>query len=83
MFVYAEPGVAKDPLHYPVTLTGIISDSEVIYINRPPPPPLPPPSPPPPDDGRKIITAVDNTTSTSSTTGASQTSRETEESILT
>ena len=55
MSVYAEPGVAKKPLHCPIKLTGIIP-SKTVFINRPLP--------------------------SSNSTGASQTSRETEESIL-
>ena len=39
MSVYAKPGIAKDPLHCPIILTGIDPET-TIYINRPPP--LPP-----------------------------------------
>ncbi|XP_019861685.1 PREDICTED: uncharacterized protein LOC105315413 [Amphimedon queenslandica] len=34
--VYAKPGIAKDPLHCPITLTGI-DPSKIVYINRTPP----------------------------------------------
>ena len=38
MTVFAEPGVAIEPLHCPIKLTGIHVDSEgTIYINRPVP----------------------------------------------
>uniref|UniRef100_A0A1X7SQB9 Uncharacterized protein n=1 Tax=Amphimedon queenslandica TaxID=400682 RepID=A0A1X7SQB9_AMPQE len=35
--VYAKPGIAKDPLHCPIELTGI-NLSKIIYIDRTPPP---------------------------------------------
>ncbi|XP_019851912.1 PREDICTED: uncharacterized protein LOC109581880 [Amphimedon queenslandica] len=35
--VYAKPGIAKDPLHCPIELTGI-DPTIIIYINRSPPP---------------------------------------------
>ena len=34
MSVYAMTGIAKDPLHYPIKLTGIIEEA-TIYLNRP------------------------------------------------
>ncbi|XP_019860875.1 PREDICTED: uncharacterized protein LOC109589202 [Amphimedon queenslandica] len=34
--VYAKPGIAKDPLHCPIKLTGI-DPSKIVYINRTPP----------------------------------------------
>ena len=34
MSVYAVTGIAKDPLHYPIKLTGIIEE-RTIYLNRP------------------------------------------------
>ena len=34
--VYAEPGVAKEPLHQPLQITGI-TRTKTVYINRPPP----------------------------------------------
>ena len=40
MSVYAKPGIAKDPLHCPIKLTGI-KFPKTVYINRPLPPPLP------------------------------------------
>ena len=49
--IYAEVGVAKKPLHYPIKLAGI-DPSKTIFINRPLP--TPPSS----------ITVVGNTTST-------------------
>ena len=42
MSVYAKPGIATEPLHCPIKLTGIDPET-TIHINRPPPP-LPPPS---------------------------------------
>ena len=44
MSVYAEPGVAKKPLHCPIKLTGVDPETTT-YINRPLPlstAPLPP-----------------------------------------
>ena len=38
MSVYAKPGIAKDPLHCPIKLTGI-NPEKTIYINRTPPHP--------------------------------------------
>ena len=38
MSVYAKPGIAQDPLHCPIKLTGI-DPEKTIYINRPPPTP--------------------------------------------
>ena len=35
--MYAKPGIAKDPLHCPIELTGIDPDT-TICINRSPPP---------------------------------------------
>ena len=34
MSVYAKPGIAQDPLHCPIKLTGI-DPERTIYINRP------------------------------------------------
>ena len=34
--IYAEPGAAKEALHCPVKLTGIVPET-TININRPPP----------------------------------------------
>ena len=34
MSIYAMTGIAKDPLHYPIKLTGIIKE-KIIYLNRP------------------------------------------------
>ena len=46
MSVYAIPGIAKEPLHCPIKLSGIIPEG-TIYINRSPPPTEPqPPSVP-------------------------------------
>lgn len=46
MSVYAIPGIAKEPLHCPIKLRGIIPEG-TIYINRSPPPTEPqPPSVP-------------------------------------
>ena len=39
MSVYVKPGIAQEPLHCAIKLTGIDPES-TIYINRPPPPPL-------------------------------------------
>ena len=36
MSVYAKPGIAKDPLHCPIKLTGI-DPSRIVYINKSPP----------------------------------------------
>ena len=42
--VYAKPGIAEDPLHCPIELTGV-TPSKTIYINRPlPSSPAAPPS---------------------------------------
>ena len=38
--VYAKPGIAQDPLHCPIKLTGI-DPERTTYINQPPPPPPP------------------------------------------
>ena len=35
--VYAKPGIAEDPLHYPIKLTGI-DPEKTIFLNRPLPP---------------------------------------------
>ena len=40
MAVYAKVGVAQDPLHCPIKLTGI-NAPKTVYINRPLPPPAP------------------------------------------
>ena len=40
MSVYAKVGIAQDPLHCPIKLTGIDPEATV-YINRPLPPPPP------------------------------------------
>ena len=40
MSVYAKPGISQDPLHFPITLMGIIPET-TIYINRLPPLSLP------------------------------------------
>ena len=37
MSVFAKPGVATEPLHHPIKLTGIDPET-TIYINRLPPP---------------------------------------------
>ena len=36
MSVYAKPGIAQDPLHCPIKLTGI-DPSKIVYINKSPP----------------------------------------------
>ena len=36
--IYAEPGAAKEALHCPVKLTGIVPETTIV-ISRPPPPP--------------------------------------------
>ena len=41
MAVYAKPGIAQDPLHCPIKLTGIIP-SKTVFINRLVPLPSPP-----------------------------------------
>ena len=43
MSVYGKPGIALDPLNYPIKLTGIEPET-TIFITRPPPPPPPPSS---------------------------------------
>ena len=35
--VYAKPGIAEEPLHCPINLTGV-NPSKTIFINRPLPP---------------------------------------------
>ena len=34
MSIYAMPGIAKEPLHFPIKLTGIIEEKN-IYLDRP------------------------------------------------
>ena len=40
MTVYAEPGVAKEPLRCPIKLTGIDPETTTYIIRPPPPAPL-------------------------------------------
>ena len=80
--MYAKPGIAQDPLHCPIELTGI-DPSMTIYIDRcPPPPPSLISKLRSVTDCFFIFCVVDSTSSSSSTASISQTRRETEESMV-
>ncbi|XP_019855754.1 PREDICTED: uncharacterized protein LOC109584435 [Amphimedon queenslandica] len=66
MSVYAKPGIAQDPLHCPIKLTGI-DPSKIVYINKSPPA-LPPSMSPTTSSSSNV---VHESTSLSSTRGAS------------
>uniref|UniRef100_A0A1X7TH11 Uncharacterized protein n=1 Tax=Amphimedon queenslandica TaxID=400682 RepID=A0A1X7TH11_AMPQE len=67
MSVYAKPGIAQDPLHCPIELTGI-DPLKVVYINKSPPA-LPPSMSPTTSSSSSNV--VHESASVSSTGGAS------------
>uniref|UniRef100_A0A1X7SX24 Uncharacterized protein n=1 Tax=Amphimedon queenslandica TaxID=400682 RepID=A0A1X7SX24_AMPQE len=66
--VYAKPGIAQDPLHCPIKLTGI-DPSKIVYINKSPV--LPPSMSSTTSSSSSSSNVVHESTSVSSTGGAS------------